>query len=355
MNLSARRQHYFRDLIDRNVKALLNTLSQESADYNLFVTNIYKDISEFLSRGRGLGSLFTLMIYTGYHNFKPSPDIINIATALELYSFSILIHDDIIDSDTTRMGYYTFHSLYETKAPEQNSQFKERFGKSIAILVGNILGTLSFETLSQTSLAYDTRCKVLQILSSGFRRLNESQIVDLLFEGLYPSSTDWYTMASCRAALHVNTCITIGGIIAGWDVKDQNLLQNAAKNIGYMLDIRDDINDTFRRCKEQKDIKMRKKPLHFCYALQKASGRDKARIINLIEQPIDDNDELIRLLAKYGLDEALSKLEDHGHNAIELIKITKLNSVTKKFFDTFVTKEIQKMNNYRDIYLKSFV
>jgi geranylgeranyl diphosphate synthase type II len=75
--------------------------------------------------------------------------------------------------------------------------------------------------------------------------VNESQVLDLLFEYKTPDVNEWYVMASKRAASLFKASLLVGAVLADASEKDLRLLGEAAEHIGYCFDIQDDIIDTF--------------------------------------------------------------------------------------------------------------
>lgn len=79
------------------------------------------------------------------------------------------------------------------------------------------------------------------VLNKAFQRLNESQMLDVLFEYTEPDEAEWYRMASKRAAPLFQATMLIGTILANAPEKDKKILKDAAEHMGYAFDIRDDI------------------------------------------------------------------------------------------------------------------
>jgi len=111
--------------------------------------------------------------------------------------------------------------------------------------VGNILYALAIESILESGFDHEKLTDVVSLFSSGFRDVNESQILDMLFEYQEPDVDEWRTMASKRAASLFRTSMLTGAILAQAPEWDCKILEEAAMHIGYAFDIQDDIIDTF--------------------------------------------------------------------------------------------------------------
>lgn len=88
------------------------------------------------------------------------------------------------------------------------------------------------------------------MIVDGFKEVNESQILDLLFEYKDVDVGEWYTMASKRAASLFKTTTLTGAILANAPPEDIGLLKEVGMHIGYAFNIQDDIIDLFASKKQ---------------------------------------------------------------------------------------------------------
>jgi geranylgeranyl diphosphate synthase type II len=185
--------------------------------------------------------------------------------------------------------------------------------------------------------------EVTKMFSSDFKEINESQILDLLFEYKQPSVEEWTAMASKRAASLFRTSLLTGAVLASAPKKDCRILEETARHIGFAFDVQDDIIDTFST-KEQYgrepcgDITKKKKPLHLILALEKENNGRLAKIMHsgdkLTEKDIKNVQDLIRNCG--ALEEAKSISRNHASEAMRLIPQTGMNEEAKDFFVSFI-------------------
>ncbi len=127
------------------------------------------------------------------------------ACAIEFIHTYSLIHDDLpaLDNDDLRRGKPTCH---------------KKFGEAIAILAGDALLTLAFETIGATSAAAERRAAILTEVASAAGTINGmvgGQVADIEAEGkpIDPQMLE-YIHRSKTAAL-IRASITAGALCAG--------------------------------------------------------------------------------------------------------------------------------------------
>jgi len=342
----------YTDMLDRfgvriedELKEILAQEVEAATDYHPFMGDSFRILQDFLLRGgRRLASASTLIVYQGYIG-KIDGDIIKAACGIEFYRHSILAHDDIADLELQRRGGKTLHRTWA-------EGFDDRFGVGCAIFAGNILYSLAINTILRSGFDGNLLMQVTGILSSDFKDINESQMLDLLFEYKEPTREEWEVMAGKRAASLFRTALTTGAILASAPEKDIPLLHNAAKHIGFAFDIQDDIIDTFASQEEYGrepggDILKRKKPLHLILAMNRDEG-----FASLMKGDMELKEEIIPAMKEIirncgALDEAKSISLRHGREAQSLISQTEMNDDSKEFFISLIDYVVESLEWYK--------
>jgi geranylgeranyl pyrophosphate synthase len=335
----------FGGIIENDLTKQLDELRKQASDYHPFLGNVYQAAEEFVLRGgRRLSSCTTLMVYKGYAN-QFNDGIIKASSGVELFRHSILVHDDIADIELQRRGGKTMHRIFE-------EGYDEHFGAGTALFVGNILYALAIKSVLESGFDHGKLIDAVNLFSSGFKDVNESQILDMLFEYKEPDADEWRTMASKRAASLFRTSMLTGSILAQAPERDCKILEEAAMHIGYAFDIQDDIIDTFASQEQYGrepcgDITKRKKPLHLILALKK--DRRLALIMEkggaLSKEDILSIQDLIR--GCEALDEAKYISRDHARMAIDMISETNMNNEAKDFFASFIGYVAESLEWYK--------
>ena len=157
---------------------------------------------------------------------------VDVAAAVEMVHAFSLIHDDLpaMDDDTMRRGKPANHVV---------------FGEGVAILAGNGLLTLSFQTLAGTrrSLGARTVARLVEELSlaTGPEGVIGGQVLDLLSEGKkVPLSVVEYIHRHKTAKLFMAS-LRLGGIVAGATPAKLTRLERYGQDLGTAFQIVDDI------------------------------------------------------------------------------------------------------------------
>src|SRR5438477_3478083 len=155
------------------------------------------------------------------------------ACAIEFIHTYSLIHDDLpaLDNDDLRRGKPTCH---------------KKFGEAIAILAGDALLTLAFETIGATPVDAALRVKMLSEVAASAGTVNGmvgGQVADLEAEGesVGPETLE-YIHRSKTAAL-IRAAITAGAICAGAAENDVARLRHFGETIAWAFQATDDILD----------------------------------------------------------------------------------------------------------------
>jgi geranylgeranyl diphosphate synthase type II len=185
-----------------------------------------------LADGKRLRPALVLLAYEAAGGVGARADAV--AAAVEMVHAFSLIHDDLpaMDDDTMRRGKPSNHVV---------------FGEGVAILAGDALLALAFETLSglgtRGRLGPEITVRLVEELSAavGSRGVIGGQVVDLLSEGkTVPRSVVEYIHHQKTARLFVAS-VRMGGIAAGAKPAFLDRLSRYGRDLGTAFQIVDDI------------------------------------------------------------------------------------------------------------------
>jgi geranylgeranyl diphosphate synthase type II len=237
--------------------------------------------------------------------------VASLGAALEMLHTYSLIHDDLpaLDNDDLRRGHPTCHVA---------------FGEAIAILAGDALQTLAFQTIAQLPAPAEAVVRILRevatAVGTGVGRSDESgiapgmiggQVVDIESEGVPPTAELVATIHRAKTGALITTSIVSGGLYGlgtnpgapqpalslpkGLDSETWvHRLRSFGEKAGLAFQIVDDILDLTQSSAE----------------LGKTAGKDAASIkatwpaVNGLEQSRRDADRLIS--------EAFASIESFG-------------------------------------------
>jgi geranylgeranyl diphosphate synthase type II len=169
------------------------------------------------------------------HAVSDSPrGIETAACSLEFIHTYSLIHDDLpaLDNDDYRRGKLTSHKV---------------FGEAMAILTGDALLTLAFETLStMNSVTDDRRARVIAELATAAGTVGGmigGQVADLEGEGKAPDAHLLESIHRAKTGALLRASVRMGAIYAGADQGQLDAVSRFGEHVGLAFQIVDDILD----------------------------------------------------------------------------------------------------------------
>lgn len=157
-----------------------------------------------------------------------------VALALEMIHTYSLIHDDLpcMDDDDLRRGKPTNHKV---------------FGESHAVLAGDALLTLAFETLARTTwdIHPKTKLQIIQTISQAAGNIGMvgGQALDLEFENQNSTLQQLQKIHSNKTGKLITASVVAGALTATDDPSTLESIKTFGQSIGLAFQIADDILD----------------------------------------------------------------------------------------------------------------
>jgi farnesyl diphosphate synthase len=174
-----------------------------------------------------------LLVYAAGHALGAGVDDLDEqACALEYIHAYSLIHDDLpaMDDDDLRRGRPTCHV---------------KFGEAMAILAGDALQSLAFETLGRSRASDSRKVRMMSVLAnaSGSHGMAGGQAIDLASTGESLSIAELENLHILKTGALIRASVLLGAITASGDEEMINRLDHYAKCMGLAFQIVDDILD----------------------------------------------------------------------------------------------------------------
>ncbi len=152
------------------------------------------------------------------------------ACAVEMVHAFSLIHDDLpaMDNDDLRRGKPTNHKVY---------------GEAAAILAGDALLALAFETLMQLPAASAQRCAIELSHATGVAGMTGGQSMDMRGLGSKADIDDVRLLHSRKTGALIVACVRMGAMVANASEDKLQALTRYAEGIGVAFQITDDLLD----------------------------------------------------------------------------------------------------------------
>ena len=209
-------------------------------------------------------------------------DALPFAAALEMVHTYSLIHDDLpaMDDDDLRRGKPTSHVV---------------FGEATAILAGDALHTLAFETVTARVASPDlARALVLDLArAAGVTGMVGGQVEDLSAERVQPSEARLSRIQAGKTAALIAAACVGGGRTGGGAPGALDALRAYGRNLGLAFQVVDDVLDETGTAaslgktpgKDRKGVKM-------TYVALEGVPAARARAASLVEAALEAVEEV---------------------------------------------------------------
>ncbi|MCK5417720.1 MAG: polyprenyl synthetase family protein [Desulfobacterales bacterium] len=161
-------------------------------------------------------------------------DALPAACALEMVHTYSLIHDDLpaMDDDALRRGKPTCHMAFD---------------EATAILTGDALLTLAFQTLASIELSNAEQAakwlRVIRLISyaAGYCGMIQGQMLDITSEGRQLTLAELKSLHRLKTGALIEASISSGAVLGGLNSNRISMLESYAQNIGLAFQVTDDI------------------------------------------------------------------------------------------------------------------
>lgn len=209
-----------------------------------------------------------LLLATGQTLGAPEAVLLRTACALEMIHTYSLIHDDLpsMDDDDLRRGRPTCHV---------------RFGEAIAILAGDALQTLAFQTIAEDeNLRPETRVRVIAEVARAAGTpagMVAGQAYDLASESGEVTGAELERIHQKKTGALMSAAVRCGAMIAGPPDQDLLALSRYAAQLGLLFQITDDLLDVTATAADLgktpgKDARSRKATYPGLYGIEATRG-----------------------------------------------------------------------------------
>jgi geranylgeranyl diphosphate synthase, type II len=218
------------------------------------------------------------------------------ACAIEFIHTYSLIHDDLpaLDNDDLRRGKPTCH---------------KKFGEANAILAGDALLTLAFETISAAPVEAERGIAMVKEIAAAagtVKGMVGGQVADLEAEGKRVAPKMLEFIHRSKTAALIRASVTAGALCAGASAEDVARLRRFGESIGWAFQVTDDILDVEESSAALgktagKDVAQQKATYPAVYGLERAHEIANELATRAIAElaPYAERAERLRDIAEY--------------------------------------------------------
>ena len=241
------------------------------------------------------------------------PNLIRLASSIELLHTATLIHDDVVDESLVRRG---------------KESIQAKWDDAHGVLVGDFIYSKAFQLMA----SFDNP-KIIRELANATNKISEGEVLQLSLKtkpGL--SEEDYFNIINRKTAELFKVSAVTAGILCECAKTELDSLNNFATSLGLAFQIQDDILDYYGHenltgKKVGKDFEEGKFTLPIILSLKTMNQKNKTRLLSLFEtRKIEDFEEVLGLMEgektteqlqtifTHYSDECIHELEKFPHN-----------------------------------------
>ena len=295
----------------------------EQLNYGDSPKELYDPIQYIMQLGgKRLRPILTLL---GYSIFQADWEkVLKPAIAVEVFHNFTLMHDDIMDDAPLRRGKATVH---------------EKWNSNVAILSGDVMLVRAYDLLLEMEVQY---------LKQGFTKFNkcasevcEGQQMDMNFEErTLVTEEEYLEMIRRKTAVLLGFALSLGGLLAGANASQVDLMCQFGENIGIGFQLKDDLMDVYADADKfgkqvGGDIIANKKTFLLIKAIEKAEGTYQEELnhwINLIEFDKEKKVQAVtHIYNQLGIKELTEqKIDSYFQQAFQQLEALDINATQKE-------------------------
>ncbi len=197
--------------------------------------------------GKRIRPTIVMMSYMAFGGKNPEA-IIPIASAQELLHFSMLIHDDIIDRDTTRYGVANISGTYKTLYLPfvSNDADRVHYADSAAIMAGDLMIAGAHKLINESTVSDKDKITAHTIMYDSIFDVAGGELLDTETSFRPLGSIDPLKIAQYKTASYsfIGPFLS-GACLAGASNEAQDILRDLATNLGIAYQLTDDLLGVF--------------------------------------------------------------------------------------------------------------
>lgn len=217
---------------------------RDARDIDPRYERLWQSLADLVSHGgKRLRPRMVLLAYEAFGG-QQSQLIAPVAAAHELLHTSLLIHDDIIDRDTSRRGRKNINGLYEEFYHPYHLDPNDvvHYSHSAAIIAGDVLLSAAHQIIAESSLESSQKTIAMQFLSRGIFEVAGGELLDIESTFMPTAQSSAAIIARYKTASYSFIApLLSGAALAGASAAQQNYLRQFAESLGVAYQFSDDI------------------------------------------------------------------------------------------------------------------
>lgn len=298
---------------------------------------MFEKLAEFTLRG-GKRTRPVLLFYSYQGISQQNPlKLMPLCIACELMQSFLLIHDDIMDQSELRRGGKTIHQQFQT--PDVY------YGKSMAILIGNLAGYLGLRAIAGSDFEASIKNQLMDLYAQICIDAGYGQGLDISFTDLENLTENHvYSIYHYKTARYTTEFpLLAAAILSDLQTEQIKIIKQLAIELGILFQIKDDVMGLFddpEKTGKPSDLIYAKKTLLICKAFELGNSAQKKQLKAIYNNSTADIAEINLakeiILETGSLDYAETMIEKRTLSALNMIDKLHLNPSGETFLKDFV-------------------
>ncbi len=241
-------------MVGRRLESFLARMREEATALGPDALTFTEAAAGTLQGGKRLRARFAHAGWTAVAAGSPPPTALgDLCAALEVFQSAALVHDDLIDNSDIRRGRPAAHRALE--ATHDRSGWAgdgESFGRSAAILLGDLLVAWSDDLLEQALAGHPQAAPVRSEYGRMRREVTVGQFLDIAEESAWVTRSDdaqadrALRIASLKSARYsIEQPLALGALLGGASAEQEGALRGFGHPLGLAFQLRDDVLGVF--------------------------------------------------------------------------------------------------------------
>ncbi|MEM6802036.1 MAG: polyprenyl synthetase family protein [Bacteroidota bacterium] len=247
------------------------------------------------------------------------------AALVELFHTASLIHDDVVDDSDRRRGFFSLNALWKNK---------------ISVLVGDFLLTRGM----LMSLEHND-IRLLKIFSQAVKQITEGELLQMeKARKLNIDEAVYLKIISHKTASLFACCCETGAVSATDNEEWIKNMREFGLKVGIAYQIKDDLFDYGTDDVGKPlaiDIKERKMTLPLIHVLNKASWKERRKLINIVRNHNTDKKKVSYVINYVKENNGIAYSEEIMHQYVE-----EARALLNTFEDTPARQSLHELINY---------
>lgn len=324
MPLSSQVQQAVADRLERFV----SEMRSETASYGPDAAILLDAAVQTLHGGKRLRARFCHSGWTAVARFadknaQATDSLWDLCAALEIFQSAALVHDDLIDNSDTRRGRPAAHRALEQQHGAQHWVGNaDAFGRSAAILLGDLLISWSDDLLEQALAEHPHAASVRRVYARMRRDVTIGQFLDIAEESAWRVSPDSehadraLRVASLKSARYsIEQPLALGAALAGANADQLDALRAFGHPVGMAFQLRDDVlgvfgDESVTGKPTGDDLREGKRTVLIALARENLDASARRVVDDLLGDPELEDAQVAALQATISASGALDQVED---------------------------------------------